>query len=124
MQFMWVMPDPAGNATFDRHRIREAVRALPWVRAWREPADESDFPAFECELDAGGRLHPVPVRMHKDFTCLVIGSYCDRGLEAALAIRDSYGSDLYAFSEECLPETVPLGGIRTVAELEQRLKIR
>ena len=126
MQRLFLIPDSEGTKTFDGPRLRKAIQSLVGVTCWQESdlVDPADT-LFLCQLPTGDdKIWPIPVEVRKNLSSVSIGSYHERGLNAALDIQRHYGGEIFAFSEELSPEVLPLSSIKSPHELAEKLKLR
>ena len=123
-QYLYIIANADGSKSLDLAKVRGAIQTMPWIIDWIENTDESSDYIFECRLDAGPDWHPVSVNVNKSLKSIVIGAYCDRGLEAAHWLQENYDDELFAFSEESLPTIVRLTESRGIRYLEQQLHLR
>src|SRR5262249_5476299 len=115
MQKIFLLLNNEGTTTFDASRLREILRRLPHVTICREGHDPSTSNTLlECELRTDNDKDvPVTIEVPTDLRHLTIGAYSNVGLEAAINIQREYGDEIYAFSEESLPDSVQLSTVST-----------
>ena len=122
INFIWLFPDTSGERRFDVARVRDAVRSLPWVQNWRDlPADDPGDLLFECELADEKQYAPLPVQFRREGQSLSIGADRQLGLRAALLLQQLYTDEIFAVSEESLPNMVSLKEVATIEELARSL---